>query len=164
MGRTVINETENKQTVILNDSADNISGGYFDADMVWHELSEDLGMAGLIGKRYKLKNSFTGFSTYPVEIPLPAMLYDSTYPDRYYFLDGIVFTSTGSTSLRYSRIGSPDVSFYTGGQTATAEVYANGVLKEGMDKFTIELIADFTLDVYNNNLKEAYEKVLEEIV
>lgn len=38
MGRTVINETENKQTVILNDSPEGIEGGYFDEDMVWHEF------------------------------------------------------------------------------------------------------------------------------
>lgn len=38
MGRTVINETENKQTVILNDSPEGVEGGYFDDEMVWHEL------------------------------------------------------------------------------------------------------------------------------
>lgn len=41
MGRTVINETENKQTVILNDSAEGIEGGYFDANMEWHNIGAD---------------------------------------------------------------------------------------------------------------------------
>ena len=39
MGRTVINQTENKQTIILNDSPEGVEGGYFDATMDWHELS-----------------------------------------------------------------------------------------------------------------------------
>lgn len=38
MGRTVINQTENKQTIILNDSPEGIEGGYFDAEMGWHVL------------------------------------------------------------------------------------------------------------------------------
>lgn len=38
MGRIVINETENKQTVILNDRASGVSGGYFDNGMNWHEF------------------------------------------------------------------------------------------------------------------------------
>lgn len=38
MGRTVINETENKQTIILNDSPEGVEGGYFDEEMVWHEF------------------------------------------------------------------------------------------------------------------------------
>lgn len=38
MGRTVINQTENKQTIILNDSPEGVTGGYFDADMVWHDV------------------------------------------------------------------------------------------------------------------------------
>lgn len=38
MGRIVINQTENKQTVILNDSPEGVEGGYFDADMIWHDL------------------------------------------------------------------------------------------------------------------------------
>lgn len=38
MGRTVINETENKQTVILNDSPEGVEGGYFDSEEVWHEF------------------------------------------------------------------------------------------------------------------------------
>lgn len=38
MGRIVINETENKQTVILNDSPEGVEGGYFDEAMEWHEL------------------------------------------------------------------------------------------------------------------------------
>lgn len=38
MGRIVINETENKQTVILNDSPAGVEGGYFDATMNWHEM------------------------------------------------------------------------------------------------------------------------------
>lgn len=42
MGRTVINQTENKQTVILNDSPEGIEGGYFDADMVWHEIGQNI--------------------------------------------------------------------------------------------------------------------------
>lgn len=41
MGRTVINQTENKQTVILNDSPAGIEGGYFDDAMVWHELKTE---------------------------------------------------------------------------------------------------------------------------
>lgn len=41
MGRTVINETENKQTVILNDSPEGVEGGYFDADMEWHNIGAD---------------------------------------------------------------------------------------------------------------------------
>lgn len=41
MGRIVINETENKQTVILNDSPAGIEGGYFDAQMNWHEMGGD---------------------------------------------------------------------------------------------------------------------------
>ena len=40
MGRSVINETENKQTVILNDSPEGVEGGYFDSLMVWHEFGE----------------------------------------------------------------------------------------------------------------------------
>ena len=38
MGRTVISETENKQTIILNDSPEGIEGGYFDSEMGWHVL------------------------------------------------------------------------------------------------------------------------------
>lgn len=38
MGRIVINETENKQTVILNDRASGVTGGYFDSGMNWHEF------------------------------------------------------------------------------------------------------------------------------
>lgn len=38
MGRIVINETENKQTVILNDSPEGVSGGYFDSKMNWHDM------------------------------------------------------------------------------------------------------------------------------
>lgn len=38
MGRIVINETENKQTVILNDSPAGVEGGYFDAQMIWHDM------------------------------------------------------------------------------------------------------------------------------
>lgn len=38
MGRIVINRTENDQTVILNDTPEGVSGGYFDRDMVWNEL------------------------------------------------------------------------------------------------------------------------------
>ena len=38
MGRTVINETENKQTIILNDSTEGVEGGYFDSEEVWHEF------------------------------------------------------------------------------------------------------------------------------
>lgn len=41
MGRIVINETENKQTVILNDTPEGVSGGYFDATMNWHEMGSD---------------------------------------------------------------------------------------------------------------------------
>lgn len=41
MGRIVINETENKQTVILNDSPEGVEGGFFDADMGWHELKAE---------------------------------------------------------------------------------------------------------------------------
>lgn len=41
MGRTVINETENKQTVILNDSPEGVEGGYFDSLMEWHELKSE---------------------------------------------------------------------------------------------------------------------------
>lgn len=41
MGRTVINETENKQTVILNDSPEGVNGGYFDAQMEWHALTAE---------------------------------------------------------------------------------------------------------------------------
>lgn len=53
MGRIVINETENKQTVILNDSPEEITGGYFDKDMIWTDLG------GPKAKRYKLKGSRT---------------------------------------------------------------------------------------------------------
>jgi hypothetical protein len=42
MGRIVINETENKQTVILNDSPTGVDGGYFDAQMEWHSLGEGI--------------------------------------------------------------------------------------------------------------------------
>lgn len=38
MGRIVINETENKQTVILNDSPEGVEGGYFDSLMEWHDF------------------------------------------------------------------------------------------------------------------------------
>lgn len=38
MGRTVISQTANKQTVILNDSPEGVEGGYFDEEMVWHEF------------------------------------------------------------------------------------------------------------------------------
>ena len=43
MGRIVINETENKQTVILNDTPEGVEGGYFDDEMLWHELEEESG-------------------------------------------------------------------------------------------------------------------------
>ena len=39
MGRSVINKTENKQTVILNDSPEGVEGGYFDSEEVWHEFA-----------------------------------------------------------------------------------------------------------------------------
>lgn len=38
MGRIVINQTENKQTIILNDSPEGIEGGFFDKDMNWIAL------------------------------------------------------------------------------------------------------------------------------
>lgn len=38
MGRIVINKTENGQTVILNDTSQEVSGGYFDKEMEWHEF------------------------------------------------------------------------------------------------------------------------------
>lgn len=55
MGRTVINETENKQTVILNDSPEGISGGYFDSQMNWNILDRP----GIPYKKYKFKNNTT---------------------------------------------------------------------------------------------------------
>lgn len=59
MGRTVINETENKQTVILNDSAEGVSGGYFDKDMIWKELGE---------KHDSLYDTTVGMRTYGASI------------------------------------------------------------------------------------------------
>lgn len=41
MGRIVINKTENGQTLILNDTAQEVSGGYFDSVMVWHDLTTE---------------------------------------------------------------------------------------------------------------------------
>lgn len=43
MGRIVINETENKQTVVLNDSPEGVNGGYFDSKMNWHEMGSGEG-------------------------------------------------------------------------------------------------------------------------
>lgn len=40
MGRIVINKTENGQTVILNDTAQEVNGGYFDKEMEWHEFGD----------------------------------------------------------------------------------------------------------------------------
>lgn len=38
MGTIVINQTDCKQNVVLTSSLDGISGGYYDAAGVWHEL------------------------------------------------------------------------------------------------------------------------------
>lgn len=40
MGTIVINQTDCKQNVVLQSSLDGISGGYYDASGVWHDLSE----------------------------------------------------------------------------------------------------------------------------
>ena len=40
MGRIVINETENKQTIILNDSQEGVEGGYYDSQEQWHEFGK----------------------------------------------------------------------------------------------------------------------------
>lgn len=38
MGTIVINQTDCKQNVVLQSSADGITGGYYDAEGVWHEI------------------------------------------------------------------------------------------------------------------------------
>lgn len=38
MGTIVINQTDCKQNVVLTSSLDGISGGYYDAEGVWHEM------------------------------------------------------------------------------------------------------------------------------
>lgn len=60
MGRTVINETENKQTIILNDSPEGVEGGYFDSLMEWHTLEEaGASPAVYVGKTVKVRDDWT---------------------------------------------------------------------------------------------------------
>lgn len=61
MGRIVINKTENGQTVILNDTAQEVSGGYFDSTMNWHELGGEAPQseAVYVGKTFKVRTDFT---------------------------------------------------------------------------------------------------------
>lgn len=60
MGRTVINETENKQTVILNDSPAGVEGGYYNALMEWHELKDTSGSEAVyVGKTLKIRSDWT---------------------------------------------------------------------------------------------------------
>lgn len=66
MGRTVISKTENKQTIILNDSAESVSGGFFDADMEWHKLGEP----GYPKKMYKVKSNTTVQSSSNIIFPI----------------------------------------------------------------------------------------------
>ena len=39
-GRYIINQTAGKRVVILDEDTDNVTGGYFDTEGNWHELSE----------------------------------------------------------------------------------------------------------------------------
>lgn len=65
MGRTVINETENKQTIILNDSPEGIEGGYFDQDMNWNKLGKSSVPENFIyaGKSFKAKTQRETYET-----------------------------------------------------------------------------------------------------
>lgn len=48
MGTIVINQTDCKQNVVLQSSLDGITGGYYDAAGVWHEIGESLIDAELV--------------------------------------------------------------------------------------------------------------------
>jgi len=74
MGRTVINETENKQTVILNDSPEGVKGGYFDQDMNWNVLGKSSIPADYIysGKVFKGR---VNRNTFESTIYIPAYFY-----------------------------------------------------------------------------------------
>lgn len=85
MGRTVIKETENKQTIILNDSPEGIEGGYFDADMAWHELG---GGNGPVYK-YDLSNLFklsASISTRTAQTPHEFDIFLDSYSKRRCFM------------------------------------------------------------------------------
>lgn len=63
MGRTVINQTENKQTIILNDSPEGVTGGYFDQDMVWTEIGGEQPLYALIDGEFTFSGThWTGFT------------------------------------------------------------------------------------------------------
>lgn len=62
MGRIVINETENKQTLILNDTPEGVYGGYFDSTMNWHDF-EGGGAVRLDLNRNMSLGSVTKYST-----------------------------------------------------------------------------------------------------
>lgn len=81
MGRTVINQTENKQTVILNDSPEGIEGGYFDAEMGWHELGGETGPV----YEYDLSNLFklnAGLGPRTAQLPNVIELFLDSYNRR----------------------------------------------------------------------------------
>lgn len=67
MGRIVINETENKQTVILNDSPAGVEGGYFDSLMDWHEFG---GGGGIENPLINVKISVSETSYYQGGFPI----------------------------------------------------------------------------------------------
>ena len=56
MGTIVINQTDSKQNVVLESSLDGVTGGYYDAAGVWHDLGGYTPENQVyIGKKFKAK-------------------------------------------------------------------------------------------------------------
>lgn len=103
MGRTVINETENKQTIILNDSPEGIEGGYYDAQMSWHTLEEaGDSPAVYVGKTFKVREDWTAVvaSSYDV-VPVFAERVDSGVPDSYKYVVYVQAYGTGRLAIEH---------------------------------------------------------------
>lgn len=103
MGRTVINETENKQTVILNDSPEGVEGGYFDSLMEWHELSGEAPEtpAVYVGKTFKVREDWTPAvaSAYTV-LPIFGRRVDSEATVQRAYIVYMTAYSTGRLSVQ----------------------------------------------------------------
>lgn len=107
-GKIFINETADKQKVELTTGADGISGGYYDAAGVWH----DLGGSAPSSKIYKLKNRTASGASGSFAFPALLVVSDST---RSQLPDG-------------SFIGAVVANTANGGAQANGVKYPNAVL------------------------------------